>query len=132
MNLPISADFPDMCTYNPSVLDDENNRLKSLLIATIAFYILGGGLGFWFGKFLYSDTYIIWTFEKPWIIWVTWVVMFLTFSWIPLSAFLFWQGIVLRKKYSENAYPGDRTIGNLSVFVPVVFASIYIFTRVFY
>ena len=114
------------------MLDDENNRLKGLLIATIAFYILGGGLGLLFGKFLYSDTYIIWTFEKPWIIWATWVVMFLTFSWIPLSVFLLWQGIVLRRKYSETAYSGDRTVGNLSVFVPVVFALIYIFTRVFY
>ena len=121
-----------MTTYNSYMLEEENHRLKSLLTATTIFYVFGGGLSLWFAKFLYSDAFIVWTIGRPWTLWVTWFVLFLSYSWIPLTFFLLIQGILLKRKYSEVSYTGDRTVGNLSVVVPLVFISIYIFTRVVY
>ena len=114
------------------MLEEENHRLKSLLIATIIFYIFGFGLGLFFAKFVYSDAYIIWTFGRPWTLWVTWFALFISYSWIPLTLFLLFQGILLKRKYSEVSYTGDRTVGNLSIVVPLVFVLIYIFSRVIY
>ena len=114
------------------MLEDENNRLKSLLRATTLFYVIGGGLSLWFANFLYSDAFVVWTFGRPWTLWVTGFVLFLSYSWMPLTLFLLFQGIVLKRKYSEVSYTGDRTVGNLSVVIPLAFIFIYVFTRVVY
>lgn len=131
-NCTIAADFPAIVAYNSYMLDEENNRVKGLLVATTFLYILGWVVGFILNRVINSDSYIIWTFEHTWVIYVTWVCLFLGYCWIPVSVFLMAQGFILRKKYSDHSYTGDRTIGNLSVVIPVVFFAIYIFTRVLY
>ena len=131
-NCTIATDFPAIVAYNPCMLDEENNRLKGLLIATTAMYFLSWIIGLLLNRLINSDNYIIWTFEYTWVIYVTWFFLFLLYCWIPLSIFLMVQGFILRKKYSHHSYTGDRTIGNLSVVIPIVFFAIYSFTRVLY
>ena len=114
------------------MLDEENNRVKGLLVATTTIYLLGWIIGLFLNRVLNSGSYIVWTFEHSWVIYVSWFFLFLGYCWIPLSIFLLVQGFLLKKKYSEHSYTGDRTIGNLSVVIPVVFFAIYIFTRVLY
>jgi hypothetical protein len=114
------------------MLDEENNRVKGLLVATTFVYVLGWVVGLVLNRVLNSDNYIIWTFEHSWVIYVTWIFLFVGYCWIPLSIFLLVQGFILRKKYSDYSYTGDRTIGNMSVVVPFVFIAIYVFTRVLY
>jgi hypothetical protein len=114
------------------MLDEENSRVKGLLVATTFLYLVGWVVGLITSRVVNSDDYVFWTLQYNWVIYLTWVFLFLGFCWIPLSLFLLAQGFILRKKYSDHSYTGDRTIGNLSVVVPVVFISIYVFTRVLY
>ena len=131
-NLIIAADFPAICAYNLLMLDEENSRLKRLLVATTVTYFLGWLIGLGLARIVNSDNYIIWMFERPWILYVTWFFVFLGYCWIPLSLFLLAQGFLLKKKYSEISFSGDKTVGNLSVAAPLVFFAIYVFTRVLY
>jgi hypothetical protein len=114
------------------MLDEENSRLKGLLIATTSVYILGWVIGLILNRTINSAAYLLWSIEFSWVIYLTWLFVFLGFCWIPLSIFLLLQGFILKRKYSDHSYTGDRTIGNLSVVVPVVFFVIYFFTRVLY
>lgn len=131
-NLAISADFPAMFPYNLFMLDEENSRLKSLLIATTGFYALSWVITMSFGKFIYSDSFVLWSLEHSYAIWLTWFLMFLAYAWVPLSVFLLFQGLKLTRAYSAASYPGDRTVGHLSIYVPLGFLFIYIFTRILY
>jgi len=131
-NCTIAADFPGIVAYNPYMLEEDNSRLKGLLVATTSMYIFG-----WFGgsilnRVIDSDSYVIWFVEHSWVIYVTYFVIFLCYCWIPLSIFLLAQGFILRKKYSVNSFTGDRTIGNLSIVFPMMFFAIYVVTRVIY
>ena len=114
------------------MLDNENSRVKGLLVATTLVYILGWVVGLVLNRVINSGSYLIWTLEHSWVIYVTWFFLFLGYCWIPLSIFLLVQGFILKRKYSEHSYSGDRTIGNLSLVVPMVFFAIYISTRVLY
>jgi hypothetical protein len=114
------------------MLEEENSRLKRLLVATTITYVIGWVIGLTLGRFIYSESYIIWTIGRSWAFYITYFFIFLGFFWIPLSIFLLVQGLILKRKYSENLYLGDKTIGNLSVLTPVFFWAIYIFTRVLY
>lgn len=114
------------------MVDDENSRVKGLLVATTFLYLVGWIVGLASNKVVNSDDYLIWTFEHSWVIYVTWFFLFLGFCWMPVSLFLLAQGFILRRKYLDYSYEGDRTIGNLSVILPVIFFAIYIVTRIFY
>jgi hypothetical protein len=114
------------------MLEEENSRLKGLLVATTSTYIFGWIIGFFLNRVVNSDSYVIWTFEHSWVIYASWIFIFLCYCWIPLSVFLLIQGFILKSKYAANSFKGDRTIGNLSVVVPIVFFAIYVFTRVLY
>ena len=131
-NIIIAADFPAIYAYNLLMLDEENSRLKRLLVATTVTYFLGWIIGLGLARFVNSDNYIFWMFERPWILYVTWFFIFLGYCWIPLSLFLLAQGFLMKKKYSEISYSGDKTVGNLSLVAPLVFFAIYVFTRVLY
>lgn len=130
-NLIIAADFPAIYAYNLSMLDEENSRLKGLLIATSIAYLLGWIIGLTIGQFVNTDDYIFWVFEHGWVVYLTWFFIFIGFSWMPLSIFLLVQGFILRKKYSDHSFTGDRTVGNLAVVVPIVFIGIYLGSRLF-
>jgi hypothetical protein len=132
MNLAISADFPAMNTYNLSMLEEENSRLKRLLIATTGFYVVAWIIGLTFGRFVNSDEYVIWYFEHFYAAWVSWIAIFSIYSWVPLAVFLFLQGLGLRKRYVREDFTGDRSIGNLSLLLPIVFLLIYLLTRLLY
>jgi len=132
MNLVMLADFPAMIIYTPAMLEDENNRVKSLCLATTFFYIFSGIIQLTFGKFIYSDSYVIWYFQNSWAVWLTYIFLFLGYAWIPLSLFLLFQGFKLRKLYNLNEFTGDRTIGNLAIFLPSSFFAVYILTRMVY
>jgi hypothetical protein len=114
------------------MLDDENNRLKGLLIATTIAYLFSWGMAYFFVPYLYDDLFLLWVLEYPWLIYLSYILVFLTFCWIPLTIFLLIQGVLLRKKYSESQFTGDKTIGNLSVLLPIVFVLIYATTRLLY
>ena len=132
MNLAISDDLPATVAYNQVMLEEENSRVKSLLVATISLYIFGFILGLFLNRAINSATYIVWLFERPWVIWITWFCLFLAYCWIPLSIFLLFQGFSLRKKYSIDSYVGDKTVGNLSIIMPIMFILIYVVTRMLY
>lgn len=132
MNWIIAADLFAINAYNLIMLDEENSRVKGLLVATTFLYLLGWIVGFILNRVINSDDYIIWTFDHNWVIYLTWFFAFLGFCWIPVSLFLLAQGLILRRKYSEYSFDGDRTIGNLSVFLPLIFILIYFATRILY
>lgn len=131
-NFPIAADLSDIAAYNSIMLDDENSRLKALLKASTAAYVIGWGISFILGHALYDDKYLNWMSEYQWLVYISWLLIFLGFCWVPLSIFLLIQGIIIRKKYSDLGYTGDKTIGNLSVLLPAIFFVIYVGTRVMY
>jgi len=131
-NLTIAADLFSIRAYNSGVLDEENNRLKGLLIATTISYLFSWGLAFFLAPYLFDDGFILWVLKYPWLIYISYFLLFLSYCWIPLSIFLLIQGVILRKKYSESQFTGDKTIGNLSVLLPVVFLLIYVATRLLY
>jgi hypothetical protein len=114
------------------MLDEENSRVKGLLVATTFLYLIGWIVGLISSRVVNSESYIIWTFEHNWVIYLTWFFLFIGFCWIPVSLFLLAQGFILRRKYSDHSFDGDRTIGNLSVVLPVTFFVIYVATRIFY
>jgi hypothetical protein len=114
------------------MLDDENSRVKGLLVATTFLSLVGWLVGLISNRVVNSESYIIWTFEHNWVIYLTWFFLFIGFCWIPVSLFLLAQGFILRKKYDDHSFEGDRTIGNLSVVLPLAFLAIYVVTRVLY
>ena len=114
------------------MMDDENNRLKGLLIATTTAYLLSWVLAYFLVPYLFDDLFLLWMLEYPWLVYLSYLLIFLAFCWIPLTVFLLIQGIILKKKYSEYHYTGDKTVGNLSVLLPIVFISIYVLTRFIY
>lgn len=130
--MTIAADLSAIDAYNARVLDDENNRLKGLLIATTISYLFSWGLAYLFVPYLFDDQFLLWVLKYPWLVYLSYLIVFLTFCWIPLTIFLFIQGVLIRKKYSEFQYAGDKTIGNLSVLVPIIFTAIYALTRIIY
>jgi hypothetical protein len=113
------------------MIEEENTRLKSLLIATTIAYSLTWFLAIFLSDFINSDTYVIWSIKFSWVTYVSWIVLFLAFCWVPLSIFLMIQGFILRNKYKVQDFAGDRTVGNLSALVPLAFFGIYIATRVY-
>jgi hypothetical protein len=114
------------------MLDEENRRLKGLVIATTSAYILGWVVGLSLNRILNSEKFLIWMIEYSWTIYLSWFLLFLCFCWIPLSIFLVIQGFSIRKQYAATGYTGDRTIGNLSVLLPFAFFAIYFVTRALY
>lgn len=114
------------------MLEEENSRVKGLLVATASMYLFGWVVGSIVNRVVNSDSYVIWFVSNSWVTYVTYFFIFLCYCWIPLSIFLFAQGFILRKKYSVHSYTGDRTIGNLSIVFPLIFFAIYVVTRVIY
>ena len=131
-NLTIAPDLSAIVAYTSIMLDDENNRLKGLLIATTIAYLFSWLVAYFFVPYLFDDLFLFWVLKYPWLIYLSYFLVFLTFCWIPLTIFLFIQGIILRNKYSELQFTGDKTVGNLSVVFPIFFIGIYVATRVLY
>jgi hypothetical protein len=109
------------------VIPEEHNRLKSLLIATTFTYGLSWVIALLMQRMLNSLNTIWFVIDNMWI---TAVLGLLAFAYIPLTGFLFFQGVKMRKMYANTNFEGDRTIGNLSLAIPVGILFIYIATRV--
>ena len=112
------------------MIEEENSRLKSLLIATTIAYLFTFSIAIFLSDFIDSDQYLIWAIEYDWVEYLSWLVLFLAFCWVPMSIFLGIQGFILRKKYNAVGFAGDRTVGNLSAFLPILFLVVYIGSRV--
>jgi hypothetical protein len=109
------------------VIPEEHNRLKSLLVATTFMYGLSWVIGWLMQRMLNSLNTIWFVIDNMWI---TAVLGLIAFAYMPLSGFLFYQGLRIRKLYSSVSFEGDRTIGNLSLAIPIGILFIYIATRV--
>ena len=62
-NLNIADDFPAISAYNSYMLEEENSRVKGLLVATTLLYFVGWIVGIISNRVVNSDNYIVWTFE---------------------------------------------------------------------
>ena len=130
INCIILADFPAIATYTFYMIEEENSRLKSLLIATTIAYVFTFSIAVFLSDFINSDQYLVWSIQYNWVEHLSWLVLFLAFCWIPMSIFLGIQGFIIRKKYKAMAFTGDRTIGNLSLLFPILFFIVYIGSRI--
>jgi len=130
INFVILADFPAIVIYTLYMIEEENSRLKSLLIATTIAYLFTFALAVFLSDFINSDQYAIWSIQYSWVNYLSWLILFLGFCWVPMSIFLGIQGFILRKKYKAVDFAGDRTVGNLSAFLPILFLLVYIGSRV--
>jgi hypothetical protein len=125
----IADDLDAISTYNSIVFEDEKDRLRRLLFATVGIYIFGWILGVGFTTWLYRPEAVLLLVEHPWIHWLYYAVWIVTFAWIPLTMFLFAQGVRLRKKLQLSNFVGDQSVVSLSIVLPVVFFAVYVATR---
>lgn len=110
-------------------MEEENNRIKTLLIATVSAYLIALGVGVVLNRLINSEEFLVWTVEHSWGIYLTYFMLFISYCWIPLILFLFVQGIRLRQNYQSINYRGDRTVGNLAVLIPIIIGIVYFGTR---
>jgi hypothetical protein len=110
------------------VLDEEKGRLKNLLIASIVLYILSWIFGLGVLKpILYDFENLDLLLNYPWLIWV---LTFVTFTWIPVSLWLLWQAVILRRQMKAINYEGDKSIATLSIALPIFYWVFYILSRI--
>jgi hypothetical protein len=111
------------------MLEEENSRLKRLLIATLFLYLISWIASYASAKLLYDFRYIELYIENQWL---TYIILFFAFTWIPATIFLFVQGKKLKSKINLSTEVIDKSIVNLSITLPIVMVIIYISTRIFY
>ena len=109
------------------MIPEEHSRLKNLLIATTLMYGLSWAIGLLMQRMLNSIDAIGFVIDN---MWMTAVLGLIAFAYMPLSGFLFYKGLRLRKLYSTTNFEGDRTIGNLSLAIPIGILFVYIATRI--
>lgn len=110
------------------MLDEEKGRLKNLLIASIVLYILSWIIGLGVLKpILYDFENLDLFLNYPWLIWV---LTFVTFTWIPVSLWLLWQAVILRRQMKAINYEGDKSIATLSIALPIFYWVFYILSRI--
>ncbi len=111
------------------MLEEENSRLKRLLIATVVLYSISWIAAYASNKLLYDFRYIGLFIENQWI---AYLILFFGLAWMPATIFLFIQARTLNQKmkYSEEII--DKSIVTLSTTLPIVMAVVYIGTRIFY
>lgn len=128
-NKPIFTDLLAICRYPFPVLEEENSRLKRLLIATVFLYFVSWIATYAANKLLYDFRYIGLIIGNQWI---AYLILFFAFAWMPTTIFLFVQARSLNKKmkYSEEVI--DKSIVTLSITLPIVMVLVYIGTRIFY
>ena len=112
----------------PSMEDLEKGRLKRLLIASSAIYAVSLLAAFMLIP-LIGDLSRIDVFIKfPWIVYS---LVFLTYCWMPLSVWTFFQGLMHRRRSHFLANPEDLTVPSLAIAIPVFMWFTYLLTRVF-
>jgi hypothetical protein len=111
------------------VLEEENNRLKRLLIATTLSYIFSLICSYYAQKLLFDANYLGLFLDHSWL---GYVLLFLSFVWVPLSIFLFIQAYLLKKQILSSTEILDKSIANISLLLPMIILFIYIATRIFY
>ena len=110
------------------MLEEEQGRLKSLLIASIVLYILAWIIGLGVLKpILYDFENLDLFLNYPWLVWI---LTFMTFTWIPVSLWLLWQAVLLRRQMNAVHYEGDKSIATLSIAVPIFFWVFYVLSRI--
>jgi len=129
INKTILTDLLATYRYPSPVLEEENSRLKRLLIATVALYLISWIAAYASNILLYDFRYIGLIIENQWI---AYLILFFGLAWMPATIFLFIQARNLNKKmkYSENVI--DKSVVTLSITLPIVMAIVYIGTRILY
>jgi hypothetical protein len=111
------------------MLEEENSRLKRLLIATVILYFISWCSAYVLNKFLYDFRYIGLFIENQW---VTYLMLFFGFAWIPATIFLFIQARNLNRKFGKAEEVIDKSVITLSLTLPIVMALVYVGTRILY
>jgi hypothetical protein len=111
------------------MLEEENSRLKRLLIATVTLYLISWVAAYASNKLLYDFRYIGLFLDNQWI---AYLILFLGLAWMPVTIFLFVQARSLNQKmkYSEEVI--DKSVITLSITLPIVMGIVYVGTRIFY
>ncbi len=111
------------------MLEEENSRLKRLLIATVFLYFISWVSAYASNKLLYDFRYIGLFIENQW---VAYFILFFGLAWMPATIFLFIQGRNLKYKINISEEKIDKSVVTLSITLPIVMAIVYIATRIFY
>ena len=115
--------------YSFPMLEEENSRLKRLLIATVVLYLISWIAAYASNKLLYDFRYIGIFIENQWI---AFLILFFGLAWMPATIFLFIQARSLNQKAKYSDAIVDKSIITLGITLPIVMALVYIGTRVFY
>lgn len=110
------------------MLEEENSRLKRLLIATVVLYLISWIAAYLSNKVLYDFRYIGLIIENQWI---AYLILFFGLAWMPATIFLFIQARSLHQKTKYSEEIADKSIITLSKTLPIVMALVYIGTRIF-
>ena len=108
---------------------EENSRLKRLLIATVFLYFISWVAAYGLNNLLYDYRYIGLFLEYGWI---SYLLLFFGFVWMPTSVFLLIQGRNLNTKINNSVEKIDKSIATLSITLPIVMVIVYIGTRIIY
>ena len=111
------------------MLEEENSRLKRLLIATVFLYFISWVATYASSKLLYDFRYIGLFLDNQWLAYLT---LFFGLAWMPATIFLFVQGRNLKSKITLSKENIDQSIVTLSITLPIVMVIVYIATRIFY
>ena len=107
---------------------EEKARLKALLKASVFLYLVSIILlKFYFEPLLTSYKYLGFLVNYPW---VSWALTFIGIMWMPVSLFLFIQGIILANSMSKFDDLEKAWIPILSIVVPICFWITYIGFRI--
>ena len=111
------------------MLEEENSRLKRLLIATVTLYLISWIASFASTRLLYDLRYVGLFIENQWI---AYLLLFLGLAWMPATIFLFVQARILKQKMKSSDVVIDKSIVTLSITIPIVISIVYIGTRIYY
>lgn len=107
----------------------EKGRLKRLLVASTLAY-LAATLASYFLMPILGDLSRVDIFLQ--YRWIIGVAVLIGFVWMPLSAWTFFQGWILRKQSRSLNVSGDLSIPSLAIAIPICMWFTYISTRIIY
>ena len=129
INKAILTDLLAIHGYSFLMFEEENSRLKRLLVATVILYIVSWCSAYVLDKFLYDFRYIGLFIENQW---VTYLLLFFGFAWMPATIFLFIQARNLNRKIGKPEQVIDKSVITLSLTLPIAMAIVYVGTRILY
>ena len=112
------------------VVDElEKGRLRRLLAASICLYFLAVLAAFALRPIVGDLSRVDIFLRFPWFVYF---LVFISYCWMPVSVWTFWQGFTLRRKTQDFDDSKDLSIPNLAIAIPIFMWFIYFFTRAYY